>query len=909
MSDALRYRLSPPKSTRPRNIFWLDKLRQETAEFFFVKHTSIRAGSRMHMSRLNGRPLDGIKLPFALQKELGLDEKKPNGRQRPGAVQKRKEQRKAGRLEKKHNIRGSRPHTRPFADNEESEEEHDEDVYHKRIPLPVPTKKKTTQASTRNAETRPKSILKKPRQPSPSLSEPSSHSESRSESPGLVLDASSKAFRERAEQDDAEISVLEKRLGLKKKALPKSFEVDGLDDLLGGLDEDSADRGVKRKSEGEQWLERKRRKALAQQEESEEEDTDVNIDGLDAGDSLDGTDDSDNLDNLHEGGLSEDGFDLGSDLDEDDFSDEQTENSNEDGFDGFGSGKEEESVPPKKIRENPYVAPVTSNTPTAKYVPPSLRKAQNSEGASLERLKRQIQGHLNKLSKANLVSILGEIEKVYQSNPRQDVTSVLIELLLTLFYNKATLPNTFVILHAAFAAAVYKVIGVDFGAELLSQLVDRFDQYHSDSATGKESLNMISLLSNLFTFNVVSSAIIFDHIRLLLVRLSENNTELLLRMIRDCGPQLRQDDPSSMKAIVQLMQKEAARMNSAGDQMSVRTKFMIETITDLKNNKMKAATNNAGLSSEHITQMRKVLGSLNNRALRASDPLRITRNDIQNSDKKGKWWLVGASWKGNDNTPAIEEAVTRVTDNDLLLDDAESVDLLALARRYGMNTDVRRSIFIALLSAVDYQDAHMRLFKLRLKRNQEQEIPKVLLRCAAGEKPYNHYYTLVAKRLCLDKRMRKGFQFALWSFFRRTGETPDMDEAEDNDEDQNIDMSEIANMARLYAHLILDGAETLGVLKVLDLAYIKERTTMFVELLLIMIMTEANSAKQGSLERLFERTAETSQIIKRLQYFIKKNVRKSDLVSKADKATVQRGCKIALDTLARLDAMGGGVAE
>lgn len=846
------------------------------------------------MSRPNRRPRDGIKLPFALQKELGLDG--ANGRRQHGSVQRRKDQRKAERVQKKQNNRGSRPQRRPSVDHEETEEEKIEEDHHGTDPPLVPAKKIIAKASTGNDGSRPKSILKKPREASPSLSESSSISEARSMSPGLVLDASSKAFRERAAQDDAEISALEKRLGLKKKSLPKSFEVDGLDDLLEGLDE--ADRGVKRKSESQEWLESKRRKAHAQQVTTDEEE-DASLNEIDSGEDLGGFGDSDE----------EDGDDLGSDLDghfdEDDFSDEQPDHGDEDDFEGFGNEEgHPRKIRPKKIRENPYVAPVASNAPTAKYVPPSLRKAQNSEGASLERLKRQLQGHLNKLSEANLVSILGEIEKVYQSNPRQDVTSVLIELLLTLFYNKSTLPNTFVILHAAFAAAVYKVVGVDFGADLLSQLVDRLDQYGEDAAAGKEPLNLISLLSNLFTFNVVSSAIIFEYIRLLLERLSESNTELLLRLVRDCGPQLRQDDPSSLKAIVQLMQKEAARMNSAGEQMSVRTKFMIETITDLKNNRMKAATSNAGLSSEHITQMRKALGSLNNRVLRGSDPLRITRDDIKNSDKKGKWWLVGASWKGNDNTAATEHPVTNSANEGLLMDDDDSVDLLALARQYGMNTDVRRSIFIALLSAVDYQDGHMRLLKLRLKRSQEQEIPKVLLRCAGGEKPYNHYYTLVAKRLCLDKRMRKGFQFALWSFFRRMGESGDMEEEEDHqDEDANIEMSEIANLARLYAHLILDGAETLGVLKVLDLAYIKERTSMFVELLLILIMTEAKlSAKEKFLEKVFERTVETPQMIKRLQYFVTKNVRKSDLVTKADKDTVRRGCKVALDILARLDS-------
>ncbi|KAK5449679.1 suppressor of glycerol defect [Exophiala xenobiotica] len=851
------------------------------------------------MSQSHGpdRRRQGVKLPFALQKELGLEPKQTNGgRRQHGAVKDRKEQRKTERQEKRQNRGGSGPHTprRPAVEpqdfnNTNLDESDDEPVS---APAVV---KSATNAVARKLETKPKSILKRSRQALPASPESSSHSRSRSSSPGLVLDASSRAFRERAAQDDAEIGTLEKKLGLKKKALPKSFAEDGLDDLLEGLEEE--DRGVKRKSESDEWLERKRRKSLPQQESDEEENFDIE----DSDEELDGLEGS-------EEGLSGDDLDLGLDLDEEELSDEQLSENDEDdeaGFGGFSAGEEEApKVQPKKVRENPYVAPITSNTPPAKYVPPSLRKAQTSDGASIERLKRQLQGHLNKLTEANLVSILGEIEKVYQSNPRQDVTSVLIELLLTRLCNKSALPNTFVILHAAFAAAVYKVVGVDFGADLLSQLVDQFDQYHNDVGTGKESLNLISMLSNLFTFNVVSSAIIFDHIRLLLERLSESNTEVLLRLIRDCGPQLRHDDPSSLKAIVQLMQKEAARMNSDGEHMSVRTKFMIETMTDLKNNKMKAATNNAGLSSEHITQMRKALGTLNNRTLRGSEPLRITRDDIRNSDKKGKWWLVGASWKGNGLSSTADQTVEADmgVDNEPLEGGDDSVDLVALARQYGMNTDVRRSIFVALLSAVDFKDAHVRLMKLRLKQNQQQEIPKVVLRCAAGENPYNHYYTLVAKRLCLEKRMRKGFQFALWSFFRRLGENPD-EEDDDPEEEQNVEMSEIANLAKLYAHLVLDGATTIGVLKVLDLAYIKERTSMFVELLLVMIITEAKSAHEDSLVRVFDRAVETPQVIKRLQYFIKKYVRNSDLVSSRDKETVKRGCKIAVNTLERLGNM------
>src|SRR5688572_14545957 len=105
----------------------------------------------------------------------------------------------------------------------------------------------------------------------------------------------------------------------------------------------------------------------------------------------------------------------------------------------------------------------------------------------------------------------------------------------------------------------------------------------------------------------------------------------------DSGPQLRQDDPSSLKDIVLLIQPAVAKAGGAA--LSLRTKFMIDTITDLKNNRLKSGPNST-IASEHITKMRKILGSFNNtRVIRASEPISISRADIHNSSKKGKWWL------------------------------------------------------------------------------------------------------------------------------------------------------------------------------------------------------------------------------------------------------------------------------
>jgi nucleolar MIF4G domain-containing protein 1 len=69
-----------------------------------------------------------------------------------------------------------------------------------------------------------------------------------------------------------------------------------------------------------------------------------------------------------------------------------------------------------------------------------------------------------------------------------------------------------------------------------------------------------------------------------------------------------------------------------------------------------------------------------------NEPLRVTLNDLLQSDTRGKWWLVGAGWQGN---PLLEvKPVEKQEDS-----------ILEMAREQGMNTDVRRSIFVILMTS------------------------------------------------------------------------------------------------------------------------------------------------------------------------------------------------------------------
>ena len=328
---------------------------------------------------------------------------------------------------------------------------------------------------------------------------------------------------------------------------------------------------------------------------------------------------------------------------------------------------------------------------------------------------------------------------------------------------------------------------------------------------------------------------------------------LRAKCILACGTQLRQDDPLALKDIVTMLQGQIGQMNEG--EVSVRTKFMVESITALKNNRMRTNAAGSSIISEQVTRMRKLLGSLSSGTSRTREPLRVKLDDVRKAPQRGKWWLVGASWKeAQHDEHRSEEQITAASTNEassILVgkddshqhesgdEDDMDLDFVKLAKEQLMITDVRRSIFVAIMSASDYRDAYIRLMKLKLKRVQEAEVPRVLLHCAAAESSYNPYYSLLARRLCGAYRLRISFQYSLWHFLGRLQKRrPNVENDSDDDDDDVYDdlsnrhmqntakwqlqSTKIVNYAHLYGSLIAQTSLPLSILKVCNYILYKQ---------------------------------------------------------------------------------------
>lgn len=572
----------------------------------------------------------------------------------------------------------------------------------------------------------------------------------------------------------------------------------------------------------------------------------------------------------------------GSEVSDEELSDSFNSNNSESEID---SDADSDSGP----SENPYVAPT-------KYVPPAVRRQQENENAEISALKRAIKGPLNRLSESSISTVVNEIIGQYSSYPRQVVNETLTAIIINSIVLQDRLLDTFVYLHAAVVAAVYRIRGIDFGAYFIQTLVEKFD---SCASGDKTRYNIITLLSSVYALGLVSANLIYDFVKLFIEDLTEGNAEILLRLIRTSGNQLRSEDPAALKEIVLLTNKAAGDIPK--EKKSTRLLFLVDTISSLKNNKLKIHSES---TFQLITRLRKYLSTLKSSKL--TEAIQVSISDIRNVDSQGKWWLVGSAWKGKE------------VDEDVAINDKIDMDLsepnwLELAKAQRMNTDIRRAIFISIMSAEDYMDALTKLDKLGLKKAQQKEIPRILVHCTGVEPAWNPYYGLLASKLCENHSHRKSLQFLLWDLLKELDGSQDDFEDFDNDLNDTLDdeakLKRVLNLGRFFGYLFSEESLPLHLLKNVNFLTATGDLTVFLELTLITLFDRVSkkakrnkSADDTLYLSLLTKLKDETTLMKGLQMFTEK-IQKSEYISTdKQRARVNLGIESAAAILDELIA-------
>ena len=133
----------------------------------------------------------------------------------------------------------------------------------------------------------------------------------------------------------------------------------------------------------------------------------------------------------------------------------------------------------------------------------------------------------------------------------------------------------------------------------------------------------------------------------------------------------------------------------------------------------------------------------------------------------------------------------------------EYAKLEKLAVQLKFTTDIRKRVFIIIMSSNDYLEASHNLLKLKLHRKQMREVAVVIVQVCAQEEQFNKFYAYLAENIIrVDSNMKFSFQYALWDHFKQLESYP---------------LRKVANLAKLLSFLINTKAMSLTSLRGIDI--------------------------------------------------------------------------------------------
>ena len=656
------------------------------------------------------------------------------------------------------------------------------------------------------------------------------------------------------EEEKQNISRLEKQLGLKRrksKNLPKSFAEDGLDYLinvsdttkiealgdelseeendeefikkmrLGGYDSEDSNQGDE--SDSEKDSDEEMDNFIEQSLQSDPEEDDVEVKPGNAIDMEEESDDDQAEESGNEGSHDED-IDSGGERGQPDDLEEEEEDQTWEDIYGRTRTKDGAIVPDQPT---PQGEDIGSSGGGGKYLPPAVRKAlEAKQGQSeekkilLQRLAKQLKGQLNRLAETNMAGIAKFVEGSYRQHARNDVNQTITDLTISALVLPTLTPNRLVMEHAMLLAILHANVGTEVGAHFLQNVVKLFSNTYAKAVTSKEDgeskevHNLLLIISYVFSFKMVGARLVFDMLDVLVETFSELDIELVLLALRNCGFALRKEDPVALKSLILKIQGKA----SASKEESSRVQFMLEVLMAIKNNNMAKIPN---YDPSHFDQLKKSLRTLI-RDGNSLTELNIGYKDLLAAESAGRWWIVGSAFTGS-LAGAAEQDEDKVGSKDVI-EGEQNHELLELARKMRMNTEVRKKIFCLIMSAEDYLEATEKLVKLGTKNHVEREVLFVAVDCCVQEKSYNPYYGhLVAKLASIDRRYRIAGQFTIWDKLKLAGE---------------LNKCQLSNLAKITAFLVQEKAQSLGILKVIEFAEMNKHNVRFLKEVLTIVLME-----------------------------------------------------------------------
>ena len=448
-----------------------------------------------------------------------------------------------------------------------------------------------------------------------------------------------------------------------------------------------------------------------------------------------------------------------------------------------------------------------------RYVPPAkLRALQQAltdksskeyQRMAWEALKKSINGLINKVNVANIKAIVPELFAENLVRGRG--------LFCRSIQKSAATALPFVPVYAAMAAIVNTKLP-QVGELLIHRLIVQFKKAfkRNDKAVCLSSVTFIAHLTNQ---QVVAEILPAQILLLLLHHPTDDSVEIAVALLKEVGQFMEDFNPAILMAVF-----DQLRSILHDSEVEKRTQYQIEVLFQIRKDKFR---DNPSIQAEldlveEEDQITHRIG-LDDDSIDVQDSLNIFRFDPEYEENETKYKDLKAEIlgeaegseeeSGSESESEDEEAKNQ---NELEIKDATNTDLVNL----------RRTIYLTIMSSSVGEEASHKLMKLNLPAGQEGELISMIVECCSQERTYNKFYGIIAETFAKINRLWRQLQEESFATAYETC--------------HRRETNQLRNVARLYGHLISTNSIGWECLSVIQLN--EEETTsssrIFVKILL-----------------------------------------------------------------------------
>lgn len=384
-------------------------------------------------------------------------------------------------------------------------------------------------------------------------------------------------------------------------------------------------------------------------------------------------------------------------------------------------------------------------------------------------------------------SINGIVNKVNVSNIENVILELLNENLLrgkgllirAIMHSQMASPN-FTHVYAALISVINTKLP-DHGRLLIHRYIQRFQR--SFKRNNKITcMGTTKMLAHLVNQQVVHELLALELLALLLENPTEDSVEIAADFMTECGQVLSEITPAGVNASF-----ERFRGILHEGHIDKRVQYIIENLFAVRKSNFAA---HPGVIPELdlVEDEDKIVHEISlSSDLNVEPGLDLFHFDPNYEKTENEWQAIKAEILGeeedrlNKKHPEAEEDVEEEeedkNDPNAILDFSEK-DLINL----------RRTIYLTIMSSIDFEECTHKLLKLNIREGQELELVNMIIECCMQERTYMRFFGLMAGRFCqLSEVYKQKFQE---SFYKRYATL------------HRLDTNKLRNLAKMYGYLL-----------------------------------------------------------------------------------------------------------